>query len=376
MFSPTRTRGGLTTARSAWSKESRNWDSLVTSFPNHRVVHRRCWAESIQASTGARAVFLVFERHGEVVGCLPGLIRRVGPLRLFGSPLVGWQTCSMGPAFDTRRVTTGELMSSVITLLEGRFGVHHIELISGELDDAAMRDLGFRAESIPTLRAPLNPGDPGRTLKQLRDSARRNVRRAERLGLVARAETDETFVDDAYEQMKEVFVRGGNVVPFTHRSSARILSPHEGSKHAARRLGLSSEQRYPDSNRAVHDRRTGALSLAVGAPHQLPLVPSDGVDDVGRDEDGHGCRLHDVRFDGAWRLQGKVRRPAGPESVPLGSQPVSMDDSRPRCRGKQLPVTAVGEGQVVAKCLGLVEAREGRVTGGPNDARRRPGGTR
>ena len=223
-------------AREASEQELQHWDSLVTSFPNQRVVHRRSWAESIQASTGARAVFLVFERHGEVVGCLPGLIRRVGPMRLFGSPLVGWQTCSMGPAFDTRRVKTRELMSSAIALLERRFGVHHIELISGDLDDTTMRGLGFRPESIPTLRAPLNPGDPSRTLKQLRDSARRNVRRAERLGLVGHVETDETFVDEAYAQMKEVFVRGGNVVPFTHR---RVLEFFRHMKDANTLLAVS-----------------------------------------------------------------------------------------------------------------------------------------
>src|SRR5256885_15393559 len=47
-----------------------------------------------------------------------------------------------------------------------------------------MRGLGFRGEPAPTFRAPLYPDDEQRTFRGLKDSARRNVRRAERLGVV------------------------------------------------------------------------------------------------------------------------------------------------------------------------------------------------
>src|SRR5262245_11096776 len=86
------------------------WDELVRQFPNHRVTHTRAWIDSLVASGFGRPLYLVFQRGDDLVGCIPGLVVSIGPWRLFGSPRVGWQTLSMGPAFDPSRITTSELL--------------------------------------------------------------------------------------------------------------------------------------------------------------------------------------------------------------------------------------------------------------------------
>src|SRR4029077_3087382 len=48
-----------------------------------------------------------------------------------------------------------------------------------------------------------------------KDSARRNVTRAQRLGLEVRFENDLSWVDEHYDQVREVYVRGGNSMSFT-----------------------------------------------------------------------------------------------------------------------------------------------------------------
>ena len=68
--------------------------------------------------------------------------------------------------------------------------------MSSELDPEAMRGLGFHGESMPSHRTPLYPRDEARALRALKDSARRNVKRAIKLGLVVRWEDDERFVDE------------------------------------------------------------------------------------------------------------------------------------------------------------------------------------
>ena len=222
--------------REASSDEVAGWDHLVRRFANHRVVHTTAWIRSLEGSGFGRPRFLVLEKSGEIVGCLPGLVAEIGPLRLFGSPPPASQTASMGPAFDEQRVGTAELMDAVIPYLEQRLGIHHMEIMSPDLDPAAMLATGFRAESWPTYRVRLVPGDEARALKGLKDSARRNVVRGRKLGLIVRFEQDEGFVDEHYAQVKEVYVRGGHVINF---GLQRVLECFRRTRDAGSLIAVS-----------------------------------------------------------------------------------------------------------------------------------------
>jgi len=204
----------MVTVRPATGSERSEWDHLVARFPNCRIVHKRAWSEWLEACGHGTPLYLVFEQDGGVVGAIPGLVVRIGLLRLYGSPLPGWQTPAMGPVFDPARVSTDELIGALVPFLERRHRVHHVELLSGDLDTGPMQTLGFRGEAVPTYRARLYPGDEARMMKALKESARRNIRRAAKLGLVARFEDDEAIVAEHYAQLEEVFVRGGNTVSF------------------------------------------------------------------------------------------------------------------------------------------------------------------
>jgi len=224
------------TVREAAPAEEQEWDTLVRRFDQHRIVHTRGWVRSLEASGCGRPLFLVFERDHEIVGCLPGLVVRLGPLRLFGSPMPGWQTVSMGPVFDQQRVSTAELIGACVPFLRRRYGIHHIELMSHHLDPVAMQAWEFRSEPVATYLAPLHPGDEATTLHAMKDSARRNVRRAIKLGLVVRFETDESFVDEHYSQIKEVYARRGFSVPFTKR---RVLEFFRHMKASGQLLAVA-----------------------------------------------------------------------------------------------------------------------------------------
>jgi len=204
----------MVTVRPATEAEREAWDQLVARFPNCRIVHKRAWIAWLEACGHGTPLYLVFERDGEVVGAIPGLLARIGLLRLYGSPLPGWQTPAMGPVFDPARVSTDALIGALVPFLERRHQVHHVELLSAHLDAGPMQALGFRGEGVPTYRAKLYPGDEARMMKALKESARRNIKRAAKLGLVARIEDDEAIVAEHYAQLREVFVRGGNTVSF------------------------------------------------------------------------------------------------------------------------------------------------------------------
>ena len=218
--------------RDATASEREAWDSLIALFPGWRVSHTRAWLDSLESIGLGRALYIVFERGGDVVGCLPGMQTRVGLLKLFGSPLPGWQTVSMGPVFDASRISAAELMREVVPFLEGRYGIHHIELMSSSLGREAMEAAGFRGSPAPSFVVPLYPGDPARVMRGMKDSARRNVKRAIRLGLTVREENDADFVREHFDQIREVFTRRGFAVPF----GARRVEAYVDYMRAAGRL--------------------------------------------------------------------------------------------------------------------------------------------
>ncbi len=222
--------------RPASAVELRGWDGLVRTFPNHRVVHTLAWIRSLQASGLGKPEFLVLERDGEIVACLPGMISEIGPLRLFGSPPPASQTVSMGPAFDQLRVTAPEIIEVVVPYLERQRGIHHIEIMSPDLDPGTMLALGFRGEPWPTYRAPLYPGDEKRTLKGLKENARRNIARGKKLGLEVRFEQDERFVTEHYDQLREVYIRGGHAINFGRE---RVLHCFRAMRDAGHLLAVS-----------------------------------------------------------------------------------------------------------------------------------------
>lgn len=209
--------------REAMPEELEHWDDLVMGFDNYRISHKLTWMHSLQSTVKGRPLFLIYERANHIVGCIPGFLANFGPLRLFGSPLQGWQTVSMGPVFDSKAVSPGELMPPLIKFLETRYGVHHIEIISSELDQQVMKDLRFRSELLPTYRATLFPDDHDRSMRSMKDSARRNVRRGIKLGLEVKFEDDETFVDEHYNQLREVFARGGYSLPFAKKRAQNFF---------------------------------------------------------------------------------------------------------------------------------------------------------
>ena len=222
--------------RHASPAEVAQWDGLVGQFPNQRVVHTRAWIESLRAAGLGRPLYLLCERDGEVAGCLPGLLVSMAGWRLFGSPMAGWQSEGLGPAFDPARVSTATLMSAALAFLEREHGVVHIEVMHEGLDPAAMRELGFTGEAVPTYRAPLFPGNEDKGFRALKDSARRNVRRAERLGLVVQFETHERFVDEHYDQLRDVCIRRGTTVSFPKE---RMLECFRHMQPAGKLLALS-----------------------------------------------------------------------------------------------------------------------------------------
>ena len=222
--------------REATPAELQDWDAIVRRFPNVRVPHTRGWIDALAASNCGKPLYLLLEDEQGIAGVCPGLLVTALRWKLFGSPLEGWQTVSLGPAFDPERFDTAAFAAALVPYLEREHDVDHIELLNLALDPEAMRAAGFIEEAAPTMCARLFPGDETKTFKQLKVSARRNVKRGQRLGLITKFEDDESFVDEHYAQVQEVYRRGGFAVPF---SKHRVLEVFRRLKAAGNLLAIS-----------------------------------------------------------------------------------------------------------------------------------------
>ena len=235
-----------TVVRPATGAEIAGWDQIVQTFPGWRVFHLRSWIESIEAFARAQPLYLIFEKSGERVGCIAGFLIRVGPIRLFCSPREGWQIEGMGPVFDPNRLGTKELMASLVSFLERRHGVHHIEMAAPTLDADAMEAHGFRGQKIFTYRLPLFPGDEAKTLSTVHTRTRRYMRSLGKGELIVSLDDDGPTVDEYYKQIQGVFARRGKIVPFSKNRVEQLVRHMRPSGHL-----LTVAVRKPDDGQCI-----------------------------------------------------------------------------------------------------------------------------
>jgi hypothetical protein len=241
-----RSRGTNVLIREATPEEIQAWGELVTRFDSYRIFHKQSWIRSIEAFSGAKPLYLVFEKGGEMVACLPGFLVEIAFLRLFASPREGWQTESMGPVFDPAKISTREMFATLIPFLEQRYGVQHIELACAHLHHKTMKDLGFQGEMLFTYRVALFPDDEDRVIGNMHRRTRTYVRTTQKSGLIAQLETEESFVDEIYDQSKEAFARHGKAVSF---SKNRVLHLFRNMKESGNLLAISI--REPDDGTCI-----------------------------------------------------------------------------------------------------------------------------
>lgn len=93
--------------------------------------------------------------------------------------------------------------------------MHVVEIVSAGLDHAIMSQQGFLGQPLFTYRVPLFPNEPERMMRNIKSKTRNQLRKAIKLGLTARVESDESFVDEFYDQVVQVFARRGKAVSFS-----------------------------------------------------------------------------------------------------------------------------------------------------------------
>ncbi len=224
------------------ARERARLDAFVAASDAGTIFHRPQWSRAVEQGCGQKAHYLVAERAGALLGCLPlSAIRS----RLFGNALVSAGFGTGGGILAESERAAVALADAAWALAE-RLGCPSLELRGGPLPD------GFEARGgVYSSFARDLPADAAALLKALPRRQRAEVRRAERFGLAVSSGSDESHRDAHYQVYAEsVRNLGTPVFPRAlfeammegFGDAAEIILVWEGSRPQATMLSFVHKQ--------------------------------------------------------------------------------------------------------------------------------------
>jgi hypothetical protein len=190
-----------------------DWDAAIRNHDGKTLFHESCWLDYLATiRPDARFEYLSLRDDRGHVGYLCAATIRRFLIRIWGSPLPGTGTYSMGPILD-RPVDGDELVTALIGYCRAN-GVAHIELSNNSLAPEVMRRHGMQVDKGVTRLCPL-PANEDAAWASLRSTCRNRIRKAAGNGLVAEYTDDPQIVELFYEQYREVWGKQGLRIPFS-----------------------------------------------------------------------------------------------------------------------------------------------------------------
>jgi FemAB-related protein (PEP-CTERM system-associated) len=178
-------------------------DGFVAEHPDGGHFHRPQWSRTVERGCGQRAHYLVAERGGALVGCLP-LIEVRSPL--FGNAFVasGFATGG-GILADSDEVARA--LGEAGWALTWRHGCNSLELRGGPLPEGWTRQEGTYANFDRDL-----PGDGETLFASLPRRQRAEIRRAQRFELKTSVSSDRAHRNAHYRVLSESYHNLGTPV--------------------------------------------------------------------------------------------------------------------------------------------------------------------
>lgn len=205
--------------------EQAPWD-VLDAYADRTPFQTRAWLEYLRCSQNGEPVIAGITEGDKTIGFFTGAVIRKMGMRILGSPFKGWGTPYLGfnldPGADRERLIEPLMRFGFDTLR-----CHHVELVDHGI--AARLDSGADdSRTFATMEIDLTPPEE-RLMSEMDGSCRRCIRKAEKSGVVVEIASSEGFAEEHYEQLKDVFARNGNAMPFgIQRVNALINAVHGG----------------------------------------------------------------------------------------------------------------------------------------------------
>ncbi len=193
--------------------DDNEWDNTINKFDTKTVFHESAWLNYLKSAYNGEIVRAAIKKDGEVIGFFCGLFIKKGGFRVFGSPLRGWWTGSMGLIMNLGEINNQKNIEALERFLN-ELKIHHFEMTNYFINPEIMTSAGFKGESYNPYILYLGNNDEATIFKNMRRECRNRLRKAIKSNLVVEETDDYNFIDEHYKHLLDVFVRK-NLIP-TH----------------------------------------------------------------------------------------------------------------------------------------------------------------
>ena len=182
--------------------DNADWESL-DRFQDRTVFQTREWLRFIYESQNATPVLAELRDGNDVLGYFSGLTFTKFGVRVLGSSFPGWTTPYIG--FN---LTPGVSRRTALEAVE-KFAWDDLNCIHIEVSDPYFtfddgEALGFKAEYYGSYRTDLTQSEE-ELFSSMDSACRRCIRKAEKSGVTIEEAHDNSFADEYYQQLKDVF---------------------------------------------------------------------------------------------------------------------------------------------------------------------------
>jgi hypothetical protein len=205
------------------SMDSIDWGKTLSTFPDRIVFQTPAWLSFLAETQKAEPVFAALKEENDTLGYFTGLIVQQFGLKILGSPFQGWSSPYMGfnllPS-TPRRIAVEALSDFAFKELH----CIHFEVVDSYLTLEDIEGLGFTNEMHATLEIDLTQSEEA-LFSNMSSSCRRNIRQAEKRGVVIEEAKDAEFAGDYSAQFKDVYVKQ-DLIPYYGVDRVRALIKH------------------------------------------------------------------------------------------------------------------------------------------------------
>jgi CelD/BcsL family acetyltransferase involved in cellulose biosynthesis len=197
-----------------------DWSKIFSTFDDRIVFQSAEWQAFLRETQRGESVIAELKEGGEPLGYFTGMILKKFGLRVLGSPIPGsstpYQGFNLRPGVSRRRAA-----EAMPAFAFGELRCAHFEVVDPEMTEGEAAGLGFTVQPHPSIEVDLT-SDEETIFNRMDPVCRRNIRKAEKGGVVIEQAAGEEFAMEFAAQLQDVYAKQG-LVPNYGESRVRSL---------------------------------------------------------------------------------------------------------------------------------------------------------